>query len=430
MNTAVSQKHLAEATVAKVRRRLQQKAGENGIRGLSRALNVTDDDGHITVAKDPFAAALEAYGIVLSPEELKALWFCYDRDNTGALVATEFITALRGGLAPARRALVQRVFGLFAKNADGSVAVDDLRARFDPSQHPSVLRGQSSAEAVHEQFLTSFDESTNPDGLITRQEFEQYYAGVSASIDDDGYFAALMRGCWQIPATNPEATFAMALDAEGGEVSRESRCPARGPASSLRNFTTTQPIAAKEQIAGRIAQKAQFEALIAKHRAAMLAHKMGFRAVGRLLRQRDADGIQYLTREDFLRCLWQNRLYVEDESLLSFLDTNADGSVDYGLYMALIMGELPPARQLLLERFWRSLPADAQGRTDLSTVHRAFRAPDGVALNTFLDAWDARLVPSGKVAFVELLEWMLPISVKMASDAAFEKLVKEQWRAP
>eukprot|EP00388_Colpodella_angusta_P003566 GDKJ01012532.1.p1 GENE.GDKJ01012532.1~~GDKJ01012532.1.p1 ORF type:complete len:193 (+),score=5.62 GDKJ01012532.1:73-579(+) len=164
-----------------------------------------------------------------------------------------------------------------------------------------------------------------------------------------------------------------------------------------------------------------------KHRDIMLKNKMGFRGVGRLLRQKDLEEVRYLPADDFLACLWQNRLYVDNGELLQFLDTNHDGTVDYALYLSTIMGELPPARQLLLERLWGKLPTDRKGRTDLSTIHRTYKAPDGVSLNTFLDAWDARLVPHGKVQFNELLEWMIPISQPIRADAAFEKLVKEQW---
>lgn len=427
MNTAVAQKHLAEATIAKVRRRLLQKGGENGIRGLSRAFRVTDDDGNRTVTKEEFVAGLRDYDITLSAEELKALWSHFDRDNKGVLTVTEFITALRGGLNPIRRAVVQRVFELFDKNADGSITLEALRSRYDPSNHPAVLKRQASPDTILAQFLDSFDTATNPDGLITRQEFEQYYAGVSSAVDDDDYFCAMLRACWNIPATNPEATIALAFRSEGGELAREATKPTQGPARSGRNFTTTQSIDDRERIADRIALKAEFDELMKSHRATMLKHKMGFRGVGRLLRQKDVDEVRYLPVDDFLSCLWQNRLYIDNQSLLQFLDTNQDGTVDYALYMASIMGVLPPARQLLLERLWRKLPTDQKGRTDLSTIHRTYRAPDGVSLNTFLDAWDARLVPHGKVQFNELLEWMIPISDGIRADAAFEKLVKEQW---
>ena len=36
------------------------------------------------------------------------------------------------------------------------------------------------------------------DGIVTFEEFCDYYADVSASIDDDDYFAEMMVGAWKL----------------------------------------------------------------------------------------------------------------------------------------------------------------------------------------------------------------------------------------
>jgi len=45
--------------------------------------------------------------------------------------------------------------------------------------------------------LQTFD-SSNQDGTIDRAEFLQYYANLSASIDDDDYFELMIRNAWHI----------------------------------------------------------------------------------------------------------------------------------------------------------------------------------------------------------------------------------------
>lgn len=47
-------------------------------------------------------------------------------------------------------------------------------------------------------FLESLDTPGTPDGVITREEFQNYYAGVSSTIDDDCYFDLLMRACYDL----------------------------------------------------------------------------------------------------------------------------------------------------------------------------------------------------------------------------------------
>jgi hypothetical protein len=46
-------------------------------------------------------------------------------------------------------------------------------------------------------FLDQFD-SGNKDGVVTRDEFTEYYRNVSASIDGDDYFELMMRNAWHL----------------------------------------------------------------------------------------------------------------------------------------------------------------------------------------------------------------------------------------
>jgi Ca2+-binding EF-hand superfamily protein len=46
------------------------------------------------------------------------------------------------------------------------------------------------------EFLNNFD--LDKDGKLTLEEFEKYYAGVSASIDSDAYFSLMMFNAWKL----------------------------------------------------------------------------------------------------------------------------------------------------------------------------------------------------------------------------------------
>merc|ERR1719456_85068 len=93
--------------------------------------------------------------------------------------------------------MVECAFQKFDRTGDGVVDKNDLTNGFDPSGDPSVQIGHRSAADVHSEFLDTFDVGDH-NGQVTLQEFLQYYDGVSASIDDDGYFELTIRNAWHI----------------------------------------------------------------------------------------------------------------------------------------------------------------------------------------------------------------------------------------
>ena len=68
---------------------------------------------------------------------------------------------------------------------------------FDCSKHPKVVSGDMTHEEVFVEFLACFGDK-NKDGTITRAEWNDYYAAVSASVDNDEHFVGLMRSAWKL----------------------------------------------------------------------------------------------------------------------------------------------------------------------------------------------------------------------------------------
>lgn len=411
MNSAVANKNRFTAVTAKVKRLLVRQHGSNGIRALSRSLNISLDEGGTTsCSKETFLAALAENGVEVLPEDVSAVWSELDRTGSGSIDPTDFISAICSGLPPTRRTLVERAWRSLRKDPNGSVELRTLYNAFCPDGHPDVVRGDRTARDVLQDLKTTFSEQTNPEGRISCQEFEQYYAAVSALHNEDDSFAALVRGCWPWPGTNPNFTTTLAMRS-----------------SAERSFTALQPIQIKRDVVETMKLNQELDSLLSTHRKILVSSKMGFRSVGRLLRIRDSTGSMYIPRHEFEEALWQNRLYIKNPSLLDLLDTNSDGTIDILLYMNMVLRELPPTRRQILTRLWRTFSTDSQDMADIIEIHRRYVAKDGVSLNAFLDAWDRRLVPSGKVSLNEFFEWYAALSDSIALDSLFEQTVRQEW---
>lgn len=96
-----------------------------------------------------------------------------------------------------RKRFIKQAYDKLDVNRDGSVRLDDISKIYDASKHPDVLEGKKTADQVYTEFMGQWD-TQNKDGIVTFEEFCDYYADVSASIDRDDYFAQMMKGAWKL----------------------------------------------------------------------------------------------------------------------------------------------------------------------------------------------------------------------------------------
>eukprot|EP01062_Namystynia_karyoxenos_P059235 TRINITY_DN50683_c0_g1_i1.p1 TRINITY_DN50683_c0_g1~~TRINITY_DN50683_c0_g1_i1.p1 ORF type:complete len:352 (+),score=129.41 TRINITY_DN50683_c0_g1_i1:88-1056(+) len=199
---SVSLKKQGQCVVEKVKAACARR-GANGIRGLQRCFRIMDDNHSLTLSPEELASGLMDYGIVLSKQEQKQLAAAFDRNGDGLVSINEFLATVRGGLKGRRLEVVREAFAKFDRDGSGKIDVADLHGVYDASRHPKVLSGEQTEEEVLESMLATFDSQTNPDGVVTRDEFEAYYAGLSASIDSDDYFELMMRNTWKLDEPLP-----------------------------------------------------------------------------------------------------------------------------------------------------------------------------------------------------------------------------------
>ncbi|OMJ86586.1 hypothetical protein SteCoe_11872 [Stentor coeruleus] len=178
--------------------------GARGIIGLSRQFKIMDDNNNKSLEFPEFAKALKDFRVDYNEDDLGKLFKYFDANGTGSIDYEEFIHRLKGELSPARKNLVQVAYKKLDKNSDGCVTVDDLRGVYNASTHPDVRLGKKTEDEVLCEFLDTLEvhhamfKGGDRDSKVTFDEFCEYYAHISASIEDDRYFELMMKNAWNL----------------------------------------------------------------------------------------------------------------------------------------------------------------------------------------------------------------------------------------
>lgn len=172
--------------------------GVSGIKRFGKTFRIMDDDQSGQLDFNEFRKGINDYGLHLDPTDVKALFDEFDEDGSGHINFNEFLTKLRPPMTRVRKELIEQAYQKLDKTEDGVITVKDLVSEYDVRHHPQFINGDMTKKEVYQGFLSTFDAPESSDSQVTFEEFFDYYSGVSASIDDDAYFGAMMCRAWNL----------------------------------------------------------------------------------------------------------------------------------------------------------------------------------------------------------------------------------------
>ncbi|KAK3765656.1 hypothetical protein RRG08_063693 [Elysia crispata] len=175
--------------------------GCGALKQISCVFRKMDIDYSKKICLEEMEQGVESLGFCLSRPDMAKLFTALDRDRNGQIDFKEFMDLLTPPMKDARVKVINEAFNKLDINGDNEIKLDELKVVYaaNARRHPRFVSGEWTEEETLRHFLDSLDTPGSPDGKVTRQEFMNYYAGVSATVDDDCYFDMMMRSVYGLP---------------------------------------------------------------------------------------------------------------------------------------------------------------------------------------------------------------------------------------
>jgi len=162
--------------------------GGTTFRHLAREFRIMDDNRDQRLSFTEFHEGLTDLGLRhfgWTLVQWQGLFGLFDSDGSGNVDMTEFLKGVRGSLNADRRVFVDKAFSILDKSRTGTITMRDMQQTYkgEPEQIKCVMH--------------AFGDK-NHDGEITRDEWYDYYSGLSANFDTDQEFELMMRNAWHI----------------------------------------------------------------------------------------------------------------------------------------------------------------------------------------------------------------------------------------
>ena len=435
--------------------------GGKGILGLARQFKIFDDNNSGTLDLPELTKAIRDFKVDLSQNEIRILFNLCDVDQSGEVSYDEFLREIRGDMNDFRKRLVSQAFSKLDLDNSGAVEMDEIKRLYNCKKHPDVISGKKTEEEVYTEFMETFQLHAAikgkgvKDTTITRDEWQEYYENISASIDRDDYFELMMNNAWKLgERPSYEGKKALANKEESGSVQQGyARKKQTGPISQnapwgvsegKTDYTTSSNPKKKDIKIG----KGGSEHIMKFREACARRGVRGIMSLRRSFMIADDNNDKTIDFDEFKKLIHDYRIPITDKDVKACFDefdSDRSGSISYDEFVRGIVGEMNDFRMSLAKRAFTIMDKNKSGIIDIDDIRGVYNAkhhPDvkkgkkteDEVLAEFLDTFEYHFnllnnnkSKDGKISMEEWIEYYNNISMSIDDDAYFELMMKNAW---
>ena len=427
--------------------------GVRGLIGLKRQFKIMDTDGNGCIDLAEFQQAVDDLKVSnVCDNDLKRLFNLFDADNNNEIDIHEFVSTLIGPLNGTRQRLVREAFERLDSNKNGSLDLDEVKSKFDPSRHPDVKMGTKTIEEARFEFFNLFtslhstQKGFTNDREVNFQDFTEYHQFINTQFEHDVQFRNFIVEVWNVDLSNGQ--FEGAGTPAPGKFMKNSReqwkydfhRPTLGDSvgqSITKHYAEvkvtdqdrhTNSRAAGEKnttnfgqlkginVIGEMGARSAIDRAPAKFtiennedlvkRVSDRLKSRGTRGImglGKSFQIIDDDNSNSLSVPEFTKALKDYRITTDQreiQAVFECFDVNHDGQISYQEFLRSIVGEMNQTRRAVCELAFNAMDSNGNGFIELSEVKENYNAkkhPDVLlgkkseddVLYEFLDTFEA-----------------------------------------
>ena len=206
-NNNVNTINTQELPSIKKLRNLLANRGMKSIFIIQRMLYIYDKNQSGEIPFEKLCDIFEIYNINIAREEIFEFFEFLDKEHKGLIKYNDLIMILINNVNEDRIILIQNLFDKIRKGKE-YILLNDIKKYFNPDKYPDVLEQKKTSDEIAFDFIDSLEifkeyninlkNESIINGIMTYNDFENYFKEISLSINDDKIFDYIINFCWEV----------------------------------------------------------------------------------------------------------------------------------------------------------------------------------------------------------------------------------------
>ena len=206
-NNNVNTINTQELPSIKKLRNLLANRGMKSIFIIQRMLYIYDKNQSEEIPFEKLCDIFEIYNINIAREEIFEFFEFLDKEHKGLIKYNDLIMILINNINENRIILIQNLFDKIRKGKE-YILLNDIKKYFNPDKYPDVLEQKKTSDEIAFDFIDSLEifkeyninlkNESIINGIMTYNDFENYFKEISLSINDDKIFDYIINFCWEV----------------------------------------------------------------------------------------------------------------------------------------------------------------------------------------------------------------------------------------